>query len=109
MAIKTLDTTALTDATGNIYETLVVISKRARQISAKTKGELDQRLAYFEDISLDPAEEIRSNEDQLRISLEYERKPKAGAESIGELQDDALYFRNPGTDENRMTADSSGT
>lgn len=99
MALRTLDTTALADTTGNLYETVAVLSKRARQIAARTRGELEQKLAYFEDLSLDPAEEIRSNEDQLRISLEYERKPKPGAEAIAELQDDALYFRKPVADE----------
>lgn len=98
MAIRTLDTTALAEATGNLYETTVVLSKRARQIAAQTRSELESKLAHFEDLSLDPAEEIRSNEDQLRISLEYERKPKPTAEAIGEMEADALYFRRPGAD-----------
>lgn len=95
MAIKTLDTAKLAEATGNLYETVAVLSKRARQLSAKTKAELDQRLSYFEDLSLDPAEELRSNEDQLRISLEYERQPKPSRAAIDELENDELYFRNP--------------
>lgn len=95
MAIKTLDTTKLAGETGNLYETVVVLSKRARQLSAKTKAELDQRLSYFEDLSLDPAEELRSNEDQLRISLEYERQPKPSRASVDELVEGELYFRNP--------------
>ena len=101
MAIKTLDTTRLADETGNLYETVAVLSKRARQLSAKTKAELDQRLSYFEDLSLDPAEELRSNEDQLRISLEYERQPKPSRAAVDEMQDGELYFRNPTpTDDN---------
>ena len=95
MAIQTLDTTKLAAETGNLYETVTVISKRARQLSAKTKAELDQRLSYFEDLSLDPAEELRSNEDQLRISLEYERQPKPSRAAVDELQEGELYFRNP--------------
>ena len=95
MAIQTLDTAKLAEATGNLYETVAVLSKRARQLSSKTKAELDQRLSYFEDLSLDPAEELRSNEDQLRISLEYERQPKPSRAAIDELENDELYFRNP--------------
>ena len=95
MAIQTLDTAKMAEATGNLYETVAVLSKRARQLSAKTKAELDQRLSYFEDLSLDPAEELRSNEDQLRISLEYERQPKPSRAAIEELEQDELYFRNP--------------
>ena len=95
MAIKTLDTAKLAAETGNLYETVAVLSKRARQLSAKTKAELDQRLSYFEDLSLDPAEEMRSNEDQLRISLEYERQPKPSRAAIDEIEEGELYFRNP--------------
>ena len=95
MPIRTLDTNALADETGNLYESVVVLSKRARQVAAKTKAELEQKLSYFEDLSLDPAEELRSNEDQLRISLEYERKQKAPDAAIEELENDQLYFRNP--------------
>ena len=95
MAIKTRDTTALAAETGNLYETVAILSKRAQQISSKTKQELDQKLVYFEDLSLDPAEELRSNEDQLRISLEYERKPKSPAVALDEIEDGELYFRNP--------------
>ena len=95
MAIKTLDTAKLAAETGNLYETVAVLSKRARQLSSKTKAELDQRLSYFEDLSLDPAEELRSNEDQLRISLEYERQAKPSRAAIEEMQEGELYFRNP--------------
>ena len=95
MAIKTLDTTALAAETGNLYETVAVLSRRAQQLSAKTKQELDAKLVYFEDLSMDPADEIRSNEDQLRISLEYERRPKATAAAIEEMETGELYFRNP--------------
>ena len=97
MAIQTLDTAKLAAETGNLYETVSVISKRARQLASKTKAELDQRLSYFEDLSLDPAEEMRSNEDQLRISLEYERQAKPSRAAIEEIQEGELYFRNPNT------------
>ena len=95
MAIQTLDTAKLAEETGNIYESLVVLSKRARQVSMRYKDELDQKLSYFDDLSLDPAEELRSNEDQLRISLEYERKPKPPKVAVEEFTDDRLYYRNP--------------
>ncbi len=99
MAIQTLDTAKLAEETGNLYETVAVLSMRARQLASKTKTELEGRLSYFEDLSLDPAEELRSNEDQLRISLEYERQPKPTRAAIEEILDGELYFRNPTADE----------
>lgn len=93
--IITIDTTRLAAETGNLYESVVILSKRARQVSARTKAELDQKLSYFDELSLEPAEEIRTNEDQTRISLEYERKPKSGAVSIEEFQNGEIYHRTP--------------
>ena len=93
--IQTLDTTRLAEETGNLYESVVILSKRARQAASRTKAELDQKLSYFDELSLEPAEEIRTNEDQLRISLEYERKPKSGAVAIEEFQSGEIYHRAP--------------
>ncbi len=97
--IQTLDTERLAAETGNLYETVVVLSRRARQIATRTKAELDQKLSYFDDLSLlEPADDIRVNEDQLKISLEYEKKPKAGAVAIEELLNDQIYYRNSGAE-----------
>ena len=98
MPIKTVDTRALAEQTGNLYESIVVLSRRARQVASQTKAELDQRLSHFEDLSLDPAEELRSNEDQLRVSLEFEKRPKSTDTSIDEMEQGELYFRNPSAD-----------
>ena len=95
--IQTLDTEALAEVTGNLYETVVVISRRARQAASRTKAELDEKLSYFDDLTLiEPADDLRVNEDQLKISLEYERKPKSGAVAVRELLDDQIYYRNAG-------------
>lgn len=99
MAIKTIDTAQLADKVGNLYEATVILSKRARQIATHTKAELDTKLSYFEDFGLEPTDEIRTNEDQLRISLEYERRPKPTEASIGEMLDDEIYYRNPTQEE----------
>ena len=96
--IQTIDTARLAAETGNLYESVVILSKRARQAAARTKAELDQKLSYFDELSLEPAEEIRTNEDQLRISLEYERKPKSGAVAIEEFFNDEIYHRTPAGD-----------
>ena len=98
--IETVDTEKLAARTGNLYETIVVLSRRSRQVASQTKAELDQKLSYFDDLSLiEPAEaDLRVNEDQLKISLEYERKPKAGATAIEELLDGEIYYRNTSTE-----------
>ncbi len=98
MPIKTLDTDVLADKVGNLYEAAVIVSKRARQIATHTKAELDTKLSYYEDFSLEP-EDLRGNEEQFRISLEYEKRPKPTELAIEEMLDDEIYYRNPGGEE----------
>jgi hypothetical protein len=93
--IQTIDTDRLARETGNIYEAVAILSKRARQVAARTKVELDQKLSYFDELTLEPTDDLRTNEDQLRISLEYERRPKSGAVAIAELNQGEIYYRNP--------------
>ncbi len=99
MAIQTIDTAELAEQVGNLYEATVILSKRARQVATHTKAELDTKLSYFEDFSLEPTDEIRSNEDQLRVSLEYERRAKPTEVAIEEMMDGEIYYRNPGLEE----------
>jgi len=98
MAIYTLDPDVLAEKVGTIYEATVIVSKRARQIATHTKAELDTKLSYFEDFGLE-TEDLRVNEDQLRISLEYEKRAKPTETAVRELLNDEIYYRNPHTEE----------
>jgi DNA-directed RNA polymerase subunit K/omega len=90
----TRDTIRLEEKTGNIYQSLVAISKRANQISAETKEELTQKLQEFA-TSTDNLEEIFENREQIEISKHYEKMPKATAIATQELLDDKIYMRKP--------------
>ena len=96
MAIKSVEITELESKAANVYEAIVVLSKRARQINEETKIEFNQRL---ETISILPSssnpeeEEPDANPDQLRISLEFEKRPKPTEEAIREMLNDELKFR----------------
>ena len=98
MAIKTLDVDTLTAQSENIYEAVVILSKRARQVSAKMKGDLDEKLAYYEGFATE-MENMRMQEEQARVSLEFENRPKATEISIDEMMDREIYFRNPNQEE----------
>jgi hypothetical protein len=98
MPIRTLDLEVLANKTGNLYEAVVILSRRARQIATNTKSELDEKLSYFEGFESE-IEDVRMNEDQVRISLEYETRPKPTEQSINQLVNDEIYFRNPNTEE----------
>lgn len=98
MGLKTIDVDQLTSRSENIYEAVVVLSKRARQVAAKQKGELDEKLAYYEGFSSD-MENLRMQEEQARVSLDYETKPKPPEIAINELLNNEIYFRNPNEEE----------
>ena len=98
MAIKTIDVDRLANTTGNIYETVGILSKRARQVAANLKAELDEKLAYYEGFGPE-MEDTRMNEEQTRISLDYERRAKPTETAINEMFEDEIYYRDPTEEE----------
>ena len=91
--IETLNMSDLSDKTGNIYKSLVIISKRANQIAAKQKEELHNKLQEFES-QTDNLEEIHENKEQIEISKFYERIPKSVLRSKGEFMNDEIFFKD---------------
>jgi DNA-directed RNA polymerase subunit K/omega len=79
---------------GNIYESISVIGKRANQIALNVKEELNAKLQEFA-TSSDNLEEIFENREQIEISRHYERMPKPTLVAIHEFQEGKVYFRNP--------------
>src|SRR6195952_1852479 len=90
----TRDLRELDVETGNIYESIVIMSKRANQLSNNIKEELHQKLSEFAS-SNDNLEEIFENREQIEISKYYERLPKPSLIAIQEFFDDKIYYRNP--------------
>lgn len=94
MAIETLDIDELAARTGNLYETVAILSKRSRQVSSDTRSELEDKLSYFEGFGPE-MEDVRMKEEQEKVSLEYEKKPEPTETAIDEFLDDKLYYRKP--------------
>jgi DNA-directed RNA polymerase subunit K/omega len=90
----TRDLRSIENKTGNIYEALAIIAKRANQISNETKQELQEKLKDFAS-SNDNLEEIFENREQIEISRFYERMPKSTLVSINEYIDGNIQFRYP--------------
>lgn len=97
-SIITRDTDNIAEPTGNIYESVVVISKRARQISVSMKEELNGKLAEFAS-TVDNLEEVFENREQIEISRFYERMPKPTSVAIEEFLDEELTYRRIEEDE----------
>ena len=90
----TRNTIDLEEKTGNIYQSIVVVAKRANQISSTLKEELTQKLQEF-NVSTDNLEEIFENREQIELSRYYERMAKPPAIALQEILDDKLFFRTP--------------
>ena len=104
MSIRTIDIDVLTEQTGSIFEAVAILGKRARQVSTKVKQELDDKLSYFEGFESE-LEDPRFQEEQGRISLEYEVKPKPTELAIKEMMSGEVYFRAPSEEEESLFSD----
>lgn len=89
----TRDMIAMAEQTGNVYETVCIIGKRANQISSELKKELEKKLQEF--ASTDNMEEVSENREQIEISRFYEKLPKPTLIATQEYLEHKLYFSNP--------------
>lgn len=80
--------------TGNIYETVAVLSKRANQIGLAIKQELDSKIEEFAPPT-DNLEEVFENREQIEIAKFYERLPKPTLIAVHEFLNEQVYIRNP--------------
>lgn len=91
----TRDMIAMAEQTGNVYETVCIIGKRANQISADLKKELEKKLQEFATSATDNLEEVTENREQIEISRFYEKLPKPTLLATQEYVERKLYFSNP--------------
>jgi DNA-directed RNA polymerase subunit K/omega len=88
----------LTAPTGNMYEAISIIAKRAEQINTDIKEELIEKLEEFATYN-DSLEEVFENKEQIEVSKFYERLPKAHSIAVQEWMDGKIYHRDTGISE----------
>ena len=92
----TRDIKYLAEPTGNIYETVVLLYKRANQIALAEKKELAKKLEDFR-TDRDTMDEVFENREQIEISKYYEKLPKPDLIAISEFEEGELYYRVAGS------------
>ena len=97
--VKARDIKDMASKTANIYESITVISKRARQLSAEVKKELHDKLEEFV-IVTETIEEIHENKEQIEISRAYEKMPNPAILATQEFMEGKVYYRK--NDENDL-------
>ena len=91
-SIITRDVDKIAAQTGNVYQSVVIISKRARQIAINIKEELNNKLAEFA-TTVDNLEEVFENREQIEISKFYERLPKPTTTALEEFMEGKIMYR----------------
>jgi DNA-directed RNA polymerase subunit K/omega len=100
-SVVTRDLDKIAAQTGNVYESVVIISKRARQIAVNIKEELNNKLAEFA-TTVDNLEEVFENREQIEISKFYERLPKPTTTATEEFLESKLNHRLRGDVEDKQ-------
>ena len=90
----TRDMIELSEDTGNVYETVAIIAKRANQIAGEMKHDLEKKLQEFATLN-DNLEEISENREQIEISRYYEKLPKPTLIATQEYVEHKIHYRNP--------------
>ncbi|MCR9286541.1 MAG: DNA-directed RNA polymerase subunit omega [Bacteroidetes bacterium] len=90
--IRARNISALVKDTGNIYETLSIITKRSKQLAVDLKHELHQKLDEFA-VQSDTIEEISENKEQIEISKFYEKLPNPVIISMDEFAEEEIHFQ----------------
>lgn len=96
MPVKPLNIEEVTGKAENIYEAIVILLKRARQINEEMKIEFNQRIEMLQSRIFEPEEETdqpQTNPDQILIAQEFEHRPKPTETAITELLNDKLTYR----------------
>lgn len=91
---ETRDVMRMSEPVGNVYEMVMIISKRANQLAVEMKQDLDAKLQEFASYS-DNLEEVFENHEQIEISRFYEKLPKPTLLAIEEWNMGEIYYRNP--------------
>ncbi len=90
--IETKNLADIKKVTGNLYESISIISKRANQINVSLKDELHSKLEEFASHT-DSLEEVHENKEQIEISKAYEKMPNAAILATEEFLEDKIYYR----------------
>lgn len=90
--IETRDVNEFKNKTGNLYESIAIVAKRANQINISLKEELHNKLEEFASHT-DSLEEIHENKEQIEISRAYERMPNPALLATQEFMEGKIYYR----------------
>jgi DNA-directed RNA polymerase subunit K/omega len=95
--VETKSLIEIKNLTGNLYESIAIVAKRANQINISLKEELHNKLEEFASHT-DSLEEIHENKEQIEISKAYEKMPNPAILATQEFMEGKIYYRKNDSD-----------
>ncbi len=92
MHIQPIDLREIDKRASNVYEAIIVSSKRARQINDENKIEFNALLNTIPETTADDETEDITNPAQLKMALEMEKKNKPHLQALEELLHGKIDF-----------------
>ena len=89
-SVETRSILDIKEKTGNLYQSIAIVSKRAAQINISLKEELHNKLEEFASHT-DSLEEVHENKEQIEISKAYERMPNPALLATQEFMEEKIY------------------
>ena len=90
--VETKNLVDIKSQTGNLYESIAIVSRRANQINISLREELHNKLEEFASHT-DSLEEIHENKEQIEISKAYEKMPNPAILATQEFVENKIYYR----------------
>lgn len=103
-SIITRNLTDFSELTGNVYESVAMLTRRANQIASDQKRELHKKIDEFSS-SIDTMDEIFENREQIEVVRRYEQMPKPTLTATKEYLEDELFYRNPNKEERQQPSE----
>ena len=108
MSVKPVDLNKLRSTHANLYETVVAISKKAREIHEEERSELEERLLPYKEMIRNPTSDSESEKvfpEQIAISVEFECRDKPALQAVAQYFDEKYDYIMEKTSETKA-ADS---
>jgi DNA-directed RNA polymerase subunit K/omega len=92
MEITPIDLREIDKRASNVYEGIIVTSRRARQINAENKIEFSALLSTIPEATTDDESEDIDNPAQLKIALEMEQRKKPHLQALNEFLEGKIEY-----------------
>ncbi|MBR1792287.1 MAG: DNA-directed RNA polymerase subunit omega [Bacteroidales bacterium] len=97
----TRNTAEFSQETGNIYETVAMLTKRANQIAINEKKEIHKKIDEYT-TSIETMDEMFENREQIELVRRFEQMPKPTLVATEEYLEHELAYRNPAKEDQRL-------